>query len=145
MINLQHKIKLVSRRSKPCNRKPKVRIENAEPTADRRGPTKTAVKSKGDQEDMVGMMIKLLRQQAAPDVDIDFFSSEDVDYYCFITVFEEVVEQKIYDSQGRLARLIRYTEGEPKEMIQRCTQQPVSVVTRMQEHCWKKSMGIRIL
>ena len=43
---------------KAVQRKLKVRIENAEPTADRRGPTKTARKSEGNQEDMVGMMSK---------------------------------------------------------------------------------------
>ena len=108
-------------------RKPKVRIEDAEATADRRGPTKTACKSEGNQEDMVGMMSKLLRQQAAPDVDIDIFSGDPVDYLYFIAVFEEVVEKKIDDPRGRLARLIRYTDGEPKEMIKHCIQQPVSV------------------
>ena len=76
---------------------PKVRIEDAEPTADRRDPMKTAHKSEGNQEDMVGMMSKLLRQQAALDVDIDIFSGEPVDYHYFIAVFEEVVEKKIDD------------------------------------------------
>ena len=108
-------------------RKPKVRIEDVEATADRRGPTKTACKSEGNQEDMVGMMSKLLRQQAAPDVDIDIFSGDPVDYLYFIAVFEEVVEKKIDDPRVRLARLIRYTESEPKEMIKHCIQQPVSV------------------
>ena len=56
---------------KTVQRKSKVRIEEAEPTADRRGPMKTACKSKGNQEDMVGVMSKLIRQQAAPDVGIN--------------------------------------------------------------------------
>ena len=42
-------------------------------------------------------MSKLLRQQAALDVDIDIFSGEPVDYHYFIAVFEEVVEKKIDD------------------------------------------------
>ena len=75
--------------------KPKVRTEDAEPKADRRGPMKTAHKSEGNQEDMVGMMSKLLRQQAAPDVDINIFSGDPVDNHYFIAVFEEVVEKKI--------------------------------------------------
>ena len=62
-------------------------------------------------------MSKLIRQQAAPDVDIDIFSGDPVDYHYFIAVFEEVVEKKIDDPQGRLARVIRYTYGKPKEMI----------------------------
>ena len=41
------------------------------------------------------MMSKLLRQQAAPDVDINIFSGDPVDNHYFIAVFEEVVEKKI--------------------------------------------------
>ena len=68
-------------------------------------------------------MSKLLRQQA----DIDIFSGHPVDYHYFIAVFEEGVEKKIDDSRGRLARLIRYNDCEPKEMIKHCIQQPASV------------------
>ena len=38
-----------------------------------------------------------------------------------------MVEKKIENPRGRLVRLIRYTDGEPKEMIKHCIQQPVSV------------------
>ena len=44
---------------KTMQRKPKVKIEDAEPTADRPGSMKTARKSEGNQEDMVRMMSKL--------------------------------------------------------------------------------------
>ena len=44
---------------------------------------------------MVGMISKLIRSQAAPDVDIDIFSGDPVDYQFFIAVFEVVVEKKI--------------------------------------------------
>ena len=76
---------------------------------------------------MVAMMSKLLRQQAAPDVDIDIFTGDPVDYHCFIAVFDEVVEKKIDDPQGRLTRLIKYTDGQPKEMIKHCIQQLAAV------------------
>ena len=72
-------------------------------------------------------MSKLLRQQPAPDVDIDIFSGDPFHYHYFITAFEEVVEKKIDNPRGRLARLVRYTDGEPKKMIKHCIQQPVSV------------------
>ena len=58
---------------------------------------------------MVGMMSKLLRQQPAPDVDIDIFSGDPFHYHYFIAAFEEVVEKKIDNPRSRLARLIRYT------------------------------------
>ena len=38
-----------------------------------------------------------------------------------------MVEKKIENPRGRLVRLIRYTDGEPKEMIKHYIQQPVSV------------------
>ena len=44
-----------------------------------------------------------------------------------MVVFKEIIEKKIDDLRDRLARLIRYTDGEPKEMIKHCIQQPVSV------------------
>ena len=49
---------------------------------------------------------RLLRQQAAPDVDIDIFSDDPVDYHYFIAVFEGVVEKRMDGPRGRLARLI---------------------------------------
>ena len=76
---------------------------------------------------MVAMMSKLLRQQAAPDVDIDIFTADPVDYHYFIAVFGEVVEKKIDDPQGRVTRLIKYADGQPKEMIKHCIQQPAAV------------------
>ena len=108
-------------------RKPIVRTEDDEPTVDRRAPMKTAYKSERIQEDMVGMMSTLFRQQVAPDVDINISSGDLVNYHYFIAVFEEVVEKKIDDPQGRLTRLMKYTHGEPKVMIKHCIQQPVLV------------------
>ena len=78
-----------------------------------------------NQPDMVTMMSKLLRQQA--DVDIDIFTSDPVDYNYFIAVFDEVVEKKIDDPRGRLTRLTKYTDGQPKEMIKHYIQQPAAV------------------
>ena len=78
-----------------------------------------------NQPDMVAMMSKLLRQQAAPDVDI--FNCDPVDYHYFIAVFDEVVEKKVDDSRCRLTRLIKYTDGQPKKKIKHCIQQPAAV------------------
>ena len=80
-----------------------------------------------NQSDMVAIMSKLLRQQAAPDVDINIFMGDSVDCHYFIAVFDEVVEKKIDDPRGRLTRLIKYTYGQPKEIIKHCIQQPAAV------------------
>ena len=76
---------------------------------------------------MAQMISKLLRQQAAPEVDIDVFTGEPTKYHYFLAVFEEVVEKKVDDARGRLTRLIKYTDGEPKEMIKHCIQQPANI------------------
>ena len=39
-----------------------------------------------------------------------------------MSMFEELVESKIADPFGKLARLIKYTQGEAKELIQHCSQ-----------------------
>ena len=80
-----------------------------------------------NQPNMVAMMSKLLRQQAAPDFGIDIFTDDPVEYHYFIAVFDEVVEKIVDDPRGRLTRLIKYTDGQPKEMIIHCIQQPALV------------------
>ena len=66
---------------------------------------------------MVGMITKLLRQQVVPGVDFNIFTGDPVDFHYFIAVFDELVEKKIGNTQGRLTRLIKYTEVQSNEMI----------------------------
>ena len=86
-----------------------------------------ALKDDCADSEMAQMMSKLLRQQAAPEVDIDVFTGDPTKYHYFLAVFEEVVEKKIDDARVRLTRLIKYTSGEPKEMIKHCIQQPANI------------------
>ena len=51
--------------------------------------------------EMPQMMSKLLRQQAAPEVDIDAFIGDPTEYHYFLAVLE-----KIDDARSRLTRLI---------------------------------------
>ena len=76
--------------------------------------------------EMEQMMSMLLRQQAAPEVDIDVFTGYPTQYHYFSAVFEEVVGKKVDDARGRLTRLIKYTDEEPKKMINHCIQQPAN-------------------
>ena len=45
-----------------------------------------------------------------------------MEFHYFMAIFHEVVERKIDDEQGRLTRLIKFTKGEPKEMVKTCIQ-----------------------
>ena len=74
--------------------------------------------------EMEQMMSMLLRQQAASEVDIDLFTGDPTEYHYFSAIFEEVAEKKVDDARGRLTRLIKYTDEEPKKMIKHSIKQP---------------------
>ena len=73
---------------------------------------------------MTGMMCKLLSQQSAPNVDIDMFDGNPLEFNYSMSIFEEMVESKVVDPRGKLTRLINYTKGEVKELVKYCIQQP---------------------
>ena len=72
------------------------------------------------------MLCKFMQQQGEPEVDIDIFSEDPLEYHYFMEVFKEVVEKRIQDPRGRLTRLIKYTTGEAKDLIKHCIQQPTA-------------------
>ena len=53
-----------------------------------------------DYQNITEMMCKLLRQQSAPELDIDIFDGNPMDFHYFMAVFKEVVEKKVTDSRG---------------------------------------------
>ena len=69
-------------------------------------------------------IISALKQLQAPEVDIDTFSGNPIDFQCFLATFIQAVETKIEDPYGRLTRLIKYTDGEAKELIKSCIYLP---------------------
>ena len=71
-------------------------------------------------------MCQLLKQQSAPDVDIDVLDGNPLNFKYFMTFFREVVESKIEDPRVRLTRLIKYKTGERKELIKYCIEQPAN-------------------
>ena len=79
------------------------------------------------QADITSMLCNLLKQQSVPDVDLDVFDGNPLEYHNFMTLFHELEEKRIDNPRGRLTRLIRYTKGDPKDMIQHCMEQPTSV------------------
>ena len=50
------------------------------------------------------MFYQLLKQQGAPEVDIDLFSGNPLKYRYFMEIFKEVVQRRIEDPRGRIAR-----------------------------------------
>ena len=73
---------------------------------------------------VIDILCQLLRQQSAPEVQIDVFDGNPLNFKYFMALFKEVVETKIEDPHGRLTRLIRYTSGGAKELIKHCIELP---------------------
>ena len=72
-------------------------------------------------------MCHLVKQLLAPDVELDVFDCNQLDFQYFMTLFHEVVEKRIDDSRGRLTRLLKYTSVNAKEMVKHCVQEPPTV------------------
>ena len=82
-------------------------------------PENVTVRQKRSQAlDSVGnKLVELLNNQTAPATEIDTFTGNILEYEYFRASFAEAVEDKIKDDKGRLLRLIKYTSGEPKELV----------------------------
>ena len=73
---------------------------------------------------IVDVLCHLVKQQSALDIELDIFEGNPLDFHYFMRLFHEVVEKRIDDPRGRLARLLKYTSGNAKEMIKHCIQEP---------------------
>ena len=72
---------------------------------------------------IVDALCQLVKQQSAPDIEL-VFDANPLDFHYFMTLFHEIAEKRIDDSRGRLARLVKYTSANAKEMIKHCAQEP---------------------
>ena len=70
------------------------------------------------------ILCRLMKQQSAPEVDIDCFDGNPVNYRYFMIIFKEVVENRIDDPRWRPIRLIKYTNGKAKVLVINCIHQP---------------------
>ena len=66
-------------------------------------------------------------KNSAPNVEIQEFTVNPMDYHYFMPVFKESVKCKIDDTHGRLVRHLKYTEGEARETTKHCIQQPADI------------------
>ena len=87
------------------------------------------------------MVCELLRQQSAPELDIDIFDGNPMEFHYFMVVFKEVVEKKVTDSRGRLTCLINFTKGEAKETAKNCIQLPAGVGCKIAKRLLNERFG----
>ena len=87
------------------------------------------------------VLCRLMKQQSAPEVDTDSFDGNPLNYRYFMAIFKEVVENRIDDPCGQLIRLIKYTNGEAKELIMNCIHQPPIEVYQIAKMLLEKRYG----
>ena len=80
----------------------------------------TPVSTPSQSDASIEKLCELFQLQSAPDIDLDVFNGDPLEFNFFITSFQEVVEKKIKDSVGRLQRLINFTTGDAKELAKSC-------------------------
>ena len=70
------------------------------------------------------ILCKMMKQQSAPEININVFDGNPLNFHYFMAVFKEAVEKKIEYTRGRLTWLIKYTIGEAKDLIMNYIQLP---------------------
>ena len=92
---------------------PTLENENEDRSTNRRNQQK----SEHQNDNTAEMLLKLVWEQSAPQVDMEPFEGNPLDFTCFMSMFQESVEEKIDDPRRRLTRLIKYTRGEPRQLV----------------------------
>ena len=70
------------------------------------------------------MLCKMMKQQSAPEIYLDVFDGNPLNFHYFMALFREAFKKKIEDPCGRLAQFIKYTTGEMKDFIKNYIQLP---------------------
>ena len=75
--------------------------------------------NKAQKYPVAGLLHKnLIKGQSAPQVDLEPFNGNPLEYRYFMSTFRESFKKKIEDSKDRLTQLIQYTREEAKDLIQ---------------------------
>ena len=88
-----------------------------------------------DFNNLAKQLSNIVKLQAAPEVEIDSFSGDPLEFTYFIKNFRDMIESTVDSQTGRLNRLIKYTEGEAKELIKHCVHEHTS-------ECYDKALEL---
>ena len=92
---------------------------------DGRAKSRSTIKNTKNTEELSQMMCNLLRHQSAPNVEIETFTGNLLNYNYFMSVFIEAMENKFDNPHRRLVQLLKHTDREARERIKHCIQQPL--------------------
>ena len=118
-VNTQHKRKVRKQRSKKYVEDKSVETPAVESAA----------------TELSKAVIDMMVQSSAPDVTLDDFSGNILEFDYFKANFKEMVENKVKDQRGRLTRLLQYTSGDAKDLIKGC-------VHESSDRCFLRAMEL---
>ena len=86
-------------------------------------------KRKRDKEEftdrsVAGMLCKMMKPQSKPEIDLDVFDGNPLNFNYYMAVFREAFGKEIEDLRERLTGLIKYTTGDMKDLIKNYIQLP---------------------
>ena len=81
------------------------------------------------------LMVQTMKLYAAPKVEIDIFRGDPIEYSYFIESFRDVVEALVDNPKQRLIRLLKYTEGDAKDLIKHCVHEDA-------ENCYDTAVSL---
>ena len=93
-----------------------------------------------ESEDMSQMLCKLLKLCATPEVDMEPFDGNALNYHYFMALFKDVVESRIDDPRVILTRHTKYITGDTKELIKYCIQLPSNEGFKTVKYLLEKGM-----
>ena len=73
---------------------------------------------------MYNLLINMIQQLAAPEVELECFDRNPLEYNHFADLFREEADKWIPEPKGMLMRLLKYTRGEAHDLIKHCVQEP---------------------
>ena len=71
------------------------------------------------EKNFINILCHLVKQLSMPDIELDVFDGNLLDFYYFITFLDELVESKFSEPRGRLDRLPKYISGNAKRWLNR--------------------------
>ena len=86
-------------------------------------------------------LVSIVNEMRAPNVVIERFSGNAMDFPFFITSFEEAVEKKVPDEKTRLQHLMSHVEGTAKELVESCIYLPSSECYQRAKQLLKERYG----
>ena len=108
------------KRSTSCEREDKQSERNNDRKNESRKSTTQDSLPSVSVNDLGKAVVDMMISNSAPNVELDTFSGNILEFEYFKANFMEVVEKKIVDQRGRLARLLQFTSGDAKELIKGC-------------------------